>query len=104
MSDTTLGARQDPRRRNLTILGGVTALFVLLAILAVWQQNSALAPKFEQRPFFPGLGDKLGQLGEIAVTSKTGTFHVKLAGGKWAVTEKGGFPADAAQVRAVAVG
>lgn len=104
MSDTTLGVRQDPRRRNLTILAGVTALFVVLAVLAVWQQASSLAPKFEQRPFFPGLGDRLNQLGEIAITSKSGTFHLRLNGGKWAVVEKGGFPADTAQVRSVAVG
>ena len=104
MSDMAMGIQRDPRRRNLTILGGITALFVVLAIVAVWQQTSSLAPKFEQRAFFPGLGDRLGQLGEVAVTTKTGTFHVKLNGGKWAIAEKGGFPADPAQVRSVAVG
>ncbi len=104
MSVTTTAVRQDPRRRNLNILAGITALFVVLAVVAVWQQASSLAPKFEQRPFFPGLGDRLAQLGEIAITSKSGTFHVRLNQGRWVIPEKGGYPADPAQVRSVAVG
>jgi len=96
--------RQDPRRRNLAILGGVTAVFVVLATAAVFQQASSLAPKFEQRAFFPGLTDRINTVGEIAITSKTGTFHVRLAQGKWTLVEKDGFPADVAQVRGVAAG
>jgi hypothetical protein len=104
MTDTTMGARQDPRRRNLMILGGITALFAVLAVIAVLQQASSLAPKFAERPFFPGLTDSINNVGEIAISSKSGIFHVRLNQGKWAVVEKGGFPADAAQARSVAVG
>jgi hypothetical protein len=104
MSDTTMGVRQDPRRRNLMILGGITALFVVLAIIAVLQQASSVAPKFEERSFFPGLTDTINNVGEIAIQSKSGAFHVKLNQGKWSVAEKGGFPADAAQARSVAAG
>ena len=104
MSDATLGARQDTRRRNLMILGGTTALFVVLAVVAVLQQASSLAPKFEPRPFFPDLAEHVNDLGEIAITTKTGAFHVKLTQGKWVIVEKDGFPADAAQVRSVGVG
>ena len=104
MTDTTMGARHDPRRRNLAIFGGITALFVVLAVVAVIQQASSLAPKFAQRPFFPGLTDRINDVAEIAIVSKSGTFHVRLTQGKWVVVEKGGFPADAAQARSVAVG
>jgi hypothetical protein len=104
MTDTTMGVRHDTRRRNLMILAGITALFVALAVVAVLQQASSLAPKFEQRPFFPGLTDSINTVGEVAIQSKSGTFHVRLMQGKWVVVEKGGFPADAAQVRAVAIG
>ena len=104
MSDAAMGARHDVRRRNLMILGGTTVLFVVLAVVAVLQQASSLAPKFEPRPFFPDLAEHVNDLGEIAITSKTGTFHVKLTQGKWVIVEKGGFPADAGQARSVAVG
>ena len=104
MTDTTMPARQDPRRRNLTILSGITALFVVLAVIAVLQQASSLAPKFAPRLFFPGLTERVNDVAEIAVISKSGTFHVRLNQGKWTVVEKAGFPADAAQVRSVAGG
>jgi hypothetical protein len=94
----------DARKRNLAILAAVTAFFLILAVLAVIQQTRSLAPKFEQRPFFPGLTDHINDLGEIAVTSKSGTFHLRLQQGKWVVVEKDSFPADAGQIRAVAVG
>jgi hypothetical protein len=94
----------DPRKRNLAILGGVTAFFLVLAVLAVIQQARSLAPKFEQRPFFPGLTDRINDLGEVTVTSKSGTFHLRNQQGKWVVVEKDSFPADVGQVRAIAAG
>ncbi len=94
----------DPRKRNLAILGGVTALFVALASVAVLQQAALLAPKFEPRPVFPALTDSLESLGEITIASKDGTFHVRQMDGKWVVAEKDNFPADPALVRATAVG
>jgi hypothetical protein len=97
-----LGA--DKRRRNLTILGGVTAIFLLLAVAAVFQRANELAPKFDPRPFFPGLPRTVNNLGEVAVTSKTGAFHVKLMDGNWVVVERNNFPADQTQMRATAVG
>ncbi len=104
MTDATMGARRDPKQRNLQILGGLTALFVALAAVAVWQQSSSLAPKFEPQPFFPGLTDHINDLGEVAIATKTGTFHIRMNQGLWRIAEKDGFPADAAQVRAVATG
>jgi hypothetical protein len=104
MTSASLGARHDTRRRNLMILGGITALFVALAVIAVLQQASSLAPTFEPRPFFPDLAEHVNDLGEITITTKAGAFHVRLNQGKWVVVEKDGFPADASQVRSVGVG
>jgi hypothetical protein len=104
MADVTAGLSADPKKRNLAILGGATLLFVLLAVFAVWQQSMSLAPKFDQRPFFPGLTDQLNQLGEVAITSKTGTTHIKLQQGKWVVVERNNYPADLGPLRTVAVG
>ena len=104
MAELTAGSHTDPRKRNLAILAGVTLLFVALAIAAVVQQADSLAPKFGQRPFFPGLGTRINELGEIAITSKSGAFHLKLDQGKWVVVERDSFPADVAEVRATAIG
>ena len=79
-------------------------MFVVLAGLAMFQQSRSLAPKFEPSPLFPGLAAKLTDLGEIAITSKTGTFHLKLAGDRWTIPEKDSFPADGALVRATGAG
>ena len=104
MTDVMAAIRTDPRKRNLAILGGLTLLFLVLAVVAVFQQAASLAPKFDPRPFFPGLGDRLAQLGEITITSKSGSFHVRLQNANWVVVERDSFPADPAQLRAVAVG
>ncbi|HYM18262.1 MAG TPA: DUF4340 domain-containing protein [Micropepsaceae bacterium] len=94
----------DRRRRNLAILGSITALFLLLAALSVFERARELAPKFEPRPFFTDLAQQVNGLADVAITTKSGTFHVKMDNGKWIIPEKGGFPADAQQVRAVAAG
>jgi len=94
----------DRRRRNLMVLGGVTAAFLALAIVSVFIRAGELAPKFEPRPFFPGLPAAVNDLGEMAIVSKTATIHVKKTGEDWVLVEKNNFPADQAQMRAVAVG
>jgi len=94
----------DRRRRNLAILGGITVLFVVLAVVSVLERARELAPKFAPRPFFADLTQHVNEIGDVAVTTKTGTFNVKLDNGKWVIPEKGSFPADAQQVRAIAAG
>jgi len=104
MANAAAATGADPRKRNLAILGAVTAFFFILAIVAVIQQARSLAPKFESRPFFPGLAEHINDLGAITVTSKSGTFHLQLQQGKWVVVEKNSFPADVGQIRGIAVG
>jgi len=95
---------RDPKRRQLTILTGTTALALALAAAAVFQQSSSTAPQFQEHPFFAGLTDRLPQLGEIAITTKSGAFHVRLQQGKWVIAERNNFPADPGQVRSIALG
>jgi hypothetical protein len=96
--------RTDTRKRNLMILGGVTAAFLVLAMVSVFIRAGELAPKFEPRAMFPGLPVAVNALGEMAIQSKTATLHVKKMGEHWVLAEKNNFPADQAQMRAVAVG
>jgi hypothetical protein len=103
MSDSIATIR-NPKRRQMTILLGASAVAIALAAAAVFQQSTSTAPQFQQHPFFPGLADRLPQLGEIAITNKSGAFHVRLQQGKWVIPERGGFPADPGQVRSTALG
>ena len=103
MSDS-IAINRNPKRRQMTILLGATAAAIALAAAAVFQQSTSTAPQFQQHPFFAGLSDRLPQLGEIAITTKAGAFHVRLQQGKWVIPERGGFPADPGQVRSTALG
>jgi hypothetical protein len=94
----------DRRQRNLAILGGVTLLMVLLALVAVYQRAASLAPQFEPRPFFPGLAAQLPGLTEIEVATKAGTLHIRQADGRWVIAERDNYPADAGLVRATGTG
>jgi uncharacterized protein DUF4340 len=99
-----MAIRRDPKRRQVYILLGATAVALALATAAVFQQSSSTAPQFQQHPFFPGFSGRLEQLGEIAITAKTGSFHVRLQQGKWVIPERSNFPADSGQVRSTALG
>ncbi len=99
-----IAIRRDPKRRQVVVLLGATAAALALATAAVFQQSNSTAPQFRPHPFFPGLSDRLAQLGEIAITSKTGSFHIRLQQGKWVIVERNDFPADPGQVRSTALG
>lgn len=89
--------KHDPQRRTLAVLGALTILFLLLAIIALWQRSSELAPKYSPTPLFSDLDTNA--VAAIRVKSRAGTFTVRRNGANaWIVPEKGGFAADANQV------
>jgi len=71
MSDS-IAIIRNPKRRQMTILLGASAVAIAVAAAAVFQQSTSTAPQFQEHPFFPGLADRLPQLGEIAITTKSG--------------------------------
>jgi hypothetical protein len=92
------------RNRVLAILGGATVLFGILAGLALFQRAEESGPQSEPQPLFPGLTARINDLGEIAVTTKTMSFHVRSTDQGWVVVEKNAFPADFSIIRTTAVG
>ncbi len=98
-----MGTLADPRRRNLVILGVLTALFVALAMIALMQRAHERAPKFEPHLLFPDLKNHLSELGAIRIKSKSGNVTIKYDKAKgWEVAE-GGYPASEEQVRQTAI-
>lgn len=95
--------KKDPQRRTLAYLAVGALVFLLLAIVALWQRSSELAPKYSPTPMFADLD--VNKVAAIRVRSRAGTFTVRRDAHGWTVPEKGGFAADAAQtlntVRAV---
>lgn len=98
-----MGPLADPRRRNLVVLGGLTVLFVALAMIALMQRAHERAPKFEAHLLFPELKNHLDEVAGIRIESKTGKITIQYDKAKgWEVAE-GGYPASAEQVRQTAV-
>lgn len=94
----------DPRRRNLAILGGVAVITILLAVFGLAHQASFEARHDKARPFFPNLVHRVGQIAHIRIQSKKGTIDVVFKPEKtWVVTTKDDYPASHDQVRATVV-
>ncbi|HEX2594584.1 MAG TPA: DUF4340 domain-containing protein [Rhizomicrobium sp.] len=97
----------DPRRRNLAILGGIAALALIAALLAVWHQSSTEESESSQT-FFPQLAHAIAQhqAAQIHIESKAGgkfdvVFHPQTG---WVIATSGNFPASFEQVNGTLVG
>lgn len=96
----------DPRRRNLIVLGVIAVVMVALAALALWHQESLVAPKYTPETFFPGLARKNHQVARIHIESeKHGTLDIvfKPATG-WVLPSQHDYPANFAEVRKTIIG
>lgn len=95
----------DLRRRNLLILGGIAALLVVLAVVALWRQSEAFAPGYRPQPMFPDLPHQAHDVARIHVASKSGSFDVVNTPGKgWVVPSRNNVPASFEQVNKTIVG
>jgi hypothetical protein len=93
---------RDPHRRTLLILGGATIVFVILAVLALWQRASELSPQHSATAMFDSVDPNA--VAQVRIASRAGTFTVIRGRTGWTIREKAGFLADAAQVRATILG
>jgi len=96
----------DPRRRNLLILGAVTLVAVLLALVAIWQQADLEKSAYTPEQFFPGLARQVRNAATIHVASRAGgAFDIVFVPDKgWVLPARGDFPASFDLVRRTLVG
>jgi hypothetical protein len=94
----------DYRRRNLALLAGATVVSVLLAVLALHEQASELAPKYAPEAFLPGIASKIGNATKIHVASQKGAFDVTRTGSGWVIPQRGDYPASFEQIQKTLVG
>jgi Domain of unknown function (DUF4340) len=104
MTNNFRTALADPRRRNLSILGGIAVVAILLAVLGLTYQASFEARHDKAEPFFPTLVRRVPQIAHIRVQSNQGVVDVVFKPEKtWVVTNKDDYPASHEQVRAIVV-
>lgn len=95
----------DPRRRNLAILAGIAVVTIVLAILALWHQQSESEQRYVSEAFFPKLAQHVRQIADIRISSKSGTFDVAFkpdAG--WVLPQHDDYPASFERLRETVVG
>lgn len=104
-TSSTSGYFSDRRRRNLGILAGIAALMVVLAGLALWNEEREVAPHYQPHTFFPHLASRVAQVSHLRIVSKKGTIDVVFRPERgWVVQSAGNYPASFEQVRQTVIG
>src|SRR5687768_13437075 len=90
--------------RSFAVLLLATVASVGLAGWAVTEREAPLTATRQPQPLFEGLLGQLNDVSTIRVTSagKTTTLQ-RGEGGVWTIAERGGYPADPARVRELAL-
>jgi len=107
MSDIRIGRKPTRRLAVLAVLGGVTALMVLLAAVAVTSQRRALTSDFQPRIMFPDLSARVNDAAKIEIASRLEQVTVLRDTDNpevWRVVEKADYPARADMVKRTVVG
>lgn len=91
-------------RRNLGLLGGLTALAVGLAVWLSLPDADQNSPLRSGDALFPGLGDRLSEVGKISLSGPEGKTTILLRDGHWVVEERFGYGADRAEIRKLLAG
>ncbi len=84
--------------------GVVTAIIIVWAALSIGSSYEAPAVGVEKVRIFPGLAEKVNDVGEISVRNKTETLTIKKGAKGWAVAERQGFAVPDDKVREVLIG
>lgn len=84
----------SPKEKLLALLGAVTIVFVVLALLVGSQSRQSVAPQFQQAKLFPGLSENLSEVSAIELARGERSLRVELGeDGQWVLPEWDNFPA-----------
>jgi hypothetical protein len=87
------------RRRNFAILLAAAAAMVVLAVVVVMRGDSDVSRASGGERALPGFANKLASLDFLRLTHGSTTINFKRSDQRWAIVEKGGYPADQERVR-----
>lgn len=95
------------KQRHLLALAAITAIFVIAALVAVMQRQSANQAAFARQPLFPDLAGRIESISKITVATSLETITLSRdAKGGWILPDNGGWAAnfDAVRKTALALG
>jgi hypothetical protein len=92
------------QKRSFLVLLFATLVLVAAAIYALVGGDRAVSPATEARRMFPGLSARLGDLAWIRVSRGAMKVDLNLVSGRWAVIEKGNYPAASGRMRQLLLG
>jgi Domain of unknown function (DUF4340) len=92
------------QKRSFLLLAGATVVLVAAAIYALVTGDRDVRPAADNERAFPGLAAHLGDLAWMRLTHGTTKVDFNLIAGRWAVVERGNYPAAPDRVRRLLLG
>ena len=92
------------QKRSFLVLAGATMVLVAAAIYALIITDRAVRPTTVNERAFPALAAHLGDLAWIRLTHGAGKVGFSLIAGRWAVVERGNYPAATEKLRRLLLG
>jgi hypothetical protein len=90
------------RLRDLRILGAVTLVLVVLAIVSRWLDQDSIAPAFTPARLFPELNAKLNSVASMTIETKDKAFSIaRSKDGHWTLPSKNNFSANRDMLQAM---
>ena len=90
--------------RHVVVLGAITALAVVVAVILTMQQGEVTQVPFQSQPLTAGLKERLNDIVAIKVQTKDDVLEITRNQGIWVLPAKGGYPAKMEEVRTALIG
>ena len=90
--------------RHVVVLGAITALAVVVAVILSMQQGEVTQVPFQSPSLAGGLKERLNDIVAIKVQTKDEVLEVTRDQGVWVLPAKGGYPAKMEEVRTALIG